>query len=451
MSAAGADPGDAAPRRARGWLPRSMASRLYLILFAGLALAHTLSFSLLFYERYVTATSMMLGNLELDVRTTVAMLDRLPADERAQWLPQFKRRTYHYLLSAGEPGTPQLSERAQDISQMVGGVLGSRYPIRTETVERRPERFQIHLTLSDGRPLTIEVMPSTMPIAQWLPYVLAAQLALLVLCAWLAVRLATRPLEQLAQAAQALSPASGGKRLGETGPTEVAQAAAAFNAMQDRIAAYLRERLQILASISHDLQTPITRMRLRTEAMDESPERARLLDDLEQIQHLVREGVDYARSAHGTAEPAIRLDLDAFLDSVVCDYQDTGKAVTLSGRAGAPLVARVHALRRVACNLIDNAVKYAGAAEVEVARGDDGGFRIDVLDRGPGIPAEELDAVMQPFYRLEASRNRDTGGTGLGLAIAQQLASSLGGRLSLSQREGGGLRASLWLPAQGRD
>ncbi|BAV97550.1 sensor histidine kinase [Lysobacter enzymogenes] len=451
MSAADADPGDAAPRRARGWLPRSMASRLYLILFAGLALAHTLSFSLLFYERYVTATSMMLGNLELDVRTTVAMLDRLPADERAQWLPQFKRRTYHYLLSAGEPGTPQLSERAQDISQMVGGVLGSRYPIRTETVERRPERFQIHLTLSDGRPLTIEVMPSTMPIAQWLPYVLAAQLALLVLCAWLAVRLATRPLEQLAQAAQALSPASGGKRLGETGPTEVAQAAAAFNAMQDRIAAYLRERLQILASISHDLQTPITRMRLRTEAMDESPERTRLLDDLEQIQHLVREGVDYARSAHGTAEPAIRLDLDAFLDSVVCDYQDTGKAVTLSGRAGAPLVARAHALRRVACNLIDNAVKYAGAAEVEVARCDDGGFRIDVLDRGPGIPAEELDAVMQPFYRLEASRNRDTGGTGLGLAIAQQLASSLGGRLSLSQREGGGLRASLWLPAQGRD
>jgi len=442
--------GDLAPRRARGWLPRSMASRLYLILFAGLALAHALSFSLLFYERYVTATSMMLGNLELDVRTAVAVIDRLPADERAQWLPQFKRRTYHYLLSAGEPGTPQLSERAQDIAQMVGGALGSRYPIRTQTVEQRPERFQIHLTLSDGRPLTIEVMPSTMPIAQWLPYVLAAQLALLVLCAWLAVRLATRPLERLAQAAQALSPASGGTRLGESGPTEVAQAAAAFNAMQDRIAAYLRERLQILASISHDLQTPITRMRLRTEAMDDTPERARLLDDLAQIQHLVREGVDYARSAHGTAEPAIRLDLDAFLDSVVCDYQDTGKAVSLSGRAGAPLVARAHALRRVASNLIDNAVKYAGAAEVEVMP-DNGGFRIDVLDRGPGIPAEELDAVMQPFYRLEASRNRDTGGTGLGLAIAQQLALSLGGRLSLSQREGGGLRASLWLPAQGRD
>ncbi|WP_394541044.1 HAMP domain-containing sensor histidine kinase [Lysobacter enzymogenes] len=440
-----------AEKRKRGWLPRSMASRLYLILFAGLALAHALSFSLLFYERYVTATSMMLGNLELDVRTAVAVIDRLPADERAQWLPQFKRRTYHYLLGPGEPGRPQLSARAQDIVGMVGGALGARYPLRAQTVGTRPERFQIHLTLSDGRPLTIEVIPSTMPIAQWLPYVLAAQLALLLLCAWLAVRQAARPLERLAQAAQALSPAGDGKRLGETGPTEVAQAAAAFNAMQDRIGAYLRERLQILAAISHDLQTPITRMRLRTEAMDDSPERTRLLEDLEQIQHLVREGIAYARSAHGNAESAIKLDLDAFLDSLVCDYQDTGKAVSLSGCADAALVTRAHALRRVATNLIDNAVKYAGAAEVQVSRDADDGFLIEVLDRGPGIPVEELDAVMQPFYRLEASRNRDTGGTGLGLAIAQQLALSLGGRLDLSQREGGGLRASLWLPAQGRD
>lgn len=440
----------AAGARARGWLPRSMASRLYLILFAGLALAHALSFSLLFYERYVTATSMMLGNLELDVKTAVAVLDRLPADERAQWLPQFERRTYRYRLDPGEPGRPQLSARAQDIAGMVGSALGARYPIRTETVADRPERFQIHLRLSDGRPLTIEVTPSAMPIAQWLPYVLAAQLALLLLCAWLAVRLATRPLAQLAEAAQTLSPAGGGKRLGEHGPAEVAQAAAAFNAMQDRIAAYLRERLQILAAISHDLQTPITRLRLRTEAMDESPERTRLLEDLEQIQHLVREGVAYARSAHSGAENAIKLDPDAFLDSLVCDYQDTGKAVSLSGRAGAPLVVRAHALRRVATNLIDNAVKYAGAAEVQVQR-DGEGFLIEVLDRGPGIPTEELDAVLQPFYRLEASRNRDTGGTGLGLAIAQQLAQSLGGRLSLAPREGGGLRASLWVPAQPRD
>ncbi|MGO4774339.1 sensor histidine kinase, partial [Lysobacter sp. 2RAB21] len=244
-----------------------------------------------------------------------------------------------------------------------------------------------------------------------------------------------------------LSPSGGGKPLREGGPTEVAKAVSAFNAMQDRIAAYLRERLQILAAISHDLQTPITRMKLRTETMDESPLRAKLIDDLDEMQHLVREGVAYARSAHGASEPSLKLDLDAFLDSLVFDYQDTGKDVVLAGCVGAPIFTRPHALRRVIGNLIDNAVKYAGAAEVEVVRAADGGIAVSVLDRGPGIPEPELDAVLQPFYRLEASRNRDSGGAGLGLAIAQQLTLSLNAKLVLENREGGGLRATLSLPS----
>ncbi|MEH6419871.1 HAMP domain-containing sensor histidine kinase [Pseudomonas sp. CGJS7] len=435
------------PAAASKWLPRSIASRLYLILFAGLLLAHGLSFGLLFYERYVTATSMMLGNLEQDVITSVAVLERIPASDRAQFLPQLKRRTYHYVLGAGEPGKPELSERAQNIVRLIGSALGPRYPLRADTTSTRPERFQVHLTLSDGQPLIVEVTPSTMPVAQWLPFVLAAQLALLLLCTWVAVRLATRPLAWLASAADSLSPSGGAAPLREGGPTEVAKAVSAFNAMQDRIAAYLSERLQILAAISHDLQTPITRMRLRTEAMDASPERDKLIGDLGEMEHLVREGVAYARSAHGAAEAPIKLDLDAFLDSLVCDYQDTGKPVSLSGTLGAPVFSRPHALRRVVGNLIDNAIKYAGAAELEVGRrGDGGAVEIRVLDRGPGIAAHELDAVMQPFYRIESSRNRDSGGAGLGLAIAQQLALSLGATLTLSPREDGGLQAILSLP-----
>lgn len=437
-----------APAAASKWLPRSIASRLYLILFAGLLLAHGLSFGLLFYERYVTATSMMLGNLEQDVITSVAVLERIPASDRAQFLPQLKRRTYHYVLGAGEPGKPELSERAQNIVRLIGSALGPRYPLHADTTSTRPERFQVHLTLSDGQPLIVEVTPSTMPVAQWLPFVLAAQLALLLLCTWVAVRLATRPLAWLASAADSLSPSGGAAPLREGGPTEVAKAVSAFNAMQDRIAAYLSERLQILAAISHDLQTPITRMRLRTEAMDASPERDKLIGDLGEMEHLVREGVAYARSAHGAAEAPIKLDLDAFLDSLVCDYQDTGKPVSLSGTLGAPVFSRPHALRRVVGNLIDNAIKYAGAAELEVGRrGDGGAVEIRVLDRGPGIAAHELDAVMQPFYRIESSRNRDSGGAGLGLAIAQQLALSLGATLTLSPREGGGLQAILSLPS----
>ncbi|MGO4222181.1 sensor histidine kinase [Lysobacter sp. TAF61] len=427
-------------------LPRRIASRLYLILFTGLLIAHGLSFGLLFYERYVSATSMMLGNLEKDVSTSIAMLDRLPAAERPAWVPKFTRRTYRYILGPGEPGGELQTERSRQLTQLIGGVLGDRYPVRGNTTSTRPERLQVHLNLSDGSPVTIELTPSVMPIAQWLPYVLAAQLVLLLACAWLAVRQITRPLAQLASAADALSPTGDGPHLPEGGPAEVAKAVSAFNAMQDRIALHLKERLQILAAISHDLQTPITRMKLRVEAMDESPATTKLASDLDEMQHLVRDGVAYARSAHGGNEPLIKVDLDAFLDSMVWDYQDTGSSVSLITHAGVPVNTRPRALRRVVGNLIDNAVKYAGAAEVAASLDDDGTVAISVMDRGPGIAADQLDSVLEPFYRVEGSRNRDSGGAGLGLAIAQQLAIAIGARLVLKTRDGGGLVATVTLP-----
>jgi len=426
-------------------LPRTIASRLYLILFAGLLLAYALSAGLLFYERYSTATTVMLSSLEQDVATSVALLDSLPADKRAPWLPQLDRRTYRYILGPGQTDGELIGQRAHEVTRLIGEATHAKQPLPANTVSTSPERYQVHLTLSDGEPLTVEVIPAPIPVAQWLPVVLVAQIVLLLLCTWLAVRQVTRPLARLASAAEALNPGAGGQHLQEGGPAEVAKAVTAFNVMQDRIAEHLKERLQILAAISHDLQTPITRMRLRSEAMDESPERDKLLDDLGVMEHLVRDGVAYARSAHGGAEAAMRIDLDAFLDSLVCDYQDVGKPVDFRGHAGVPLLTRPHALRRVVGNLIDNAIKYAGSAELEVSAQADGAISIDVLDRGPGIPEAELDAVLQPFYRLEASRNRDTGGTGLGLAIAQQLAQALGGQLTLHARAGGGLHARLRL------
>ena len=431
------------------WLPRTMTSRLYLILFAGLLIAHALSFGLLFYERYVSATSMMLSNYERDIATSVAVLDHIPASERDHWLPILERRTYHYILGPGEAGGALASDRSKRIANLTSRVLGSKYPIQAGAISATPERFQLHLRLSDRSPLTIEVVPSALPVAQWLPYVLAAQLLLLLFCAWMAVRLATRPLARLASAAESLSPSGDGPRLQADGPVEVAKAMVAFNAMQDRIARHLQERLQILAAISHDLQTPITRMKLRTEAMDDSPERGKLIDDLAQMEHLVRDGVTYARSVHGASEPPQRMDLDAFLDSLVFDYQDTGKAVTLSGHVGQPVTTRPQALRRIVGNLVDNAIKYAGAAEVSTQAGD-GSVSIAILDRGPGIPEDQLESAMQPFYRLEASRNRDTGGTGLGLAIAQQLTTSIGGSLTLRSRTGGGLAATITIKDPGQ-
>jgi signal transduction histidine kinase len=253
-------------------------------------------------------------------------------------------------------------------------------------------------------------------------------------------------LARLAEAANALAPGLATQPLPETGSTEVAQAAAAFNAMQRRIDGHLAERMRILAAVSHDLQSPITRMRLRVDLLDDAELREKLHGDLAAMQSLVGEGLAYARSAHSGVEAPRALDLHALLDSLACDYADAGQMVAFAGCAGLILRTRPQTLRRVLINLVDNALKFAGEVEMAVHLTSDDRICIDVLDRGPGIAQSELQAVLQPFYRLEGSRSRDTGGTGLGLAIAQQLSQVLGGELALSNRSGGGLQARLRLP-----
>jgi signal transduction histidine kinase len=427
--------------------PGSLRSRLFMILFLGLAVAYGLSFSVLFIERYMSAKAVMLNTLETDVATSIAILDRLPADERAGWLDRLSRGSYRFVLGPGTPGVPDLSARAAEIAGRIEEAAGDKFALRVESIPGEGPRLQAHLTLSDGSPLTIDVTPrGVMPIAQWLPYVLAIQMVLLVLCTWFAVRLAVRPLAQLASAADALDPNRKSSPMSEAGPSEVAHAARAFNAMRERIAHYLEERVQILAAISHDLQTPITRMRLRAEMADESAEKDKLIRDLGEIERLVQDGIAYARSALVNIEKVSRIDIASFVESITYDYQDTGKAVTIIGQAEGTVQTKPHALRRILSNFIDNALKFAGAADINVERRDGDVIAITVMDRGPGIPDDQLGAAMQPFYRLEQSRNRETGGSGLGLAIAQQLATAIGGSIRLYNRDGGGLAAEVVIP-----
>jgi signal transduction histidine kinase len=215
--------------------------------------------------------------------------------------------------------------------------------------------------------------------------------------------------------------------------------------MRERIAHYLEERVQMLAAISHDLQTPITRMRLRADLADDSPEKDKLVSDLDEVERLVQDGIAYARSSHSNGEKTSRIDLSSFIDSIAYDYRDTGKAVTVLGVVQGTAVTKPHALRRILTNFIDNALKFAGSAEIGVERRADGSTVITVLDRGPGIPEDRLEAVMQPFFRLEPSRNRGTGGTGLGIAIARQLAATIGGSVRIDNRASGGLAAEVTL------
>lgn len=429
----------------KNWWPRTLFMRLTLILFIGLVVAHALSFWLIMRERTEATTGLMLGYLQQDVASSVALLDRLPAAERAAWLPRLERRTYSFSLEPGMAGRAPDTKLSSMIAASFLDAIGSHYRVTAHVVPGQKDRVQAQLELSDGMPLTIDMRPAGLPISGWLPVVLLLQLILLAGVTWLGVRLATRPLVQLANAADTLGPDLRASTLPEDGPLEVARAAKAFNAMQGRINHYMAERMQILAAISHDLQTPITRMRMRADMLDDSEQREKLNHDLKEMEVLVKEGVAYARTLHGTSEPPCALDPDALLESLVFDYTDAGQKLELHGKVGHSITTRPNALRRVLINLIDNALKFSTQVELSAGEGEDGRIIIQVLDNGPGIPEAELEAVFQPFYRVEASRNRDTGGTGLGLAIARQLAQAMNASLSLHNRTAGGLEARLVL------
>lgn len=428
----------------RRLIPRSLFSRVTLIIVVGLAIAQLLTFASIRYERGMALRELMMSGIERDIASSVAILDRLPAAERAGWLDRLERRNYQFVLGGSVEGEAPTSPPSQAFAAAIVNALRPFEVEKVAQVAEPREGLRILVRLTDGSPLIVDARRVAMPVSNWVMWVLAIQLAVLAACGWLAVRLVTRPLARLAAAADELGPDLKAHELVEAGPTEVAHAARAFNAMQRRIAGYMAERVEILAAISHDLQTPITRMRLRTELMDNERDQLKFRQDLDAMNALVREGVTYARTLHGTTEPPCRIDADALLESMVADYEDSGQQVRLEGRIDTPIVTRPNALRRILANLIDNALKFGSDVRVQV-QADVDRLVVAVIDNGPGIPHDQLEAVLKPFYRVEGSRNRSTGGTGLGLAIAHQLAIAMGGQLSLRNRAEGGLEVRLTL------
>jgi signal transduction histidine kinase len=419
--------------------------RVTLIIVVGLAIAQLLTFAAIRYERGMALRHLMMTGIERDIASSIAILDRLPAAEREGWLARLERRNYRFMLGDGVSGSPPESGISQEFADAIVNAL---HPFEVvKVVQAAADDLRIQLTLTDGSPVIVYARRVGMPVSNWVLWVLVLQLAVLALCAWFAVRLVTRPLARLAKAADELGPDLKGRELEEEGPSEVAHAARAFNAMQRRIAGYMAERVEILAAISHDLQTPITRMRLRTEMMDNEKDQLKFRQDLDAMHALVKEGVTYAKTLHGATEPPCRVDADALLESMVADYGDAGQQVHLEGRIGGPIVTRPNALRRIIVNLVDNALKFGSEVRMRV-RVDAGRLVVAIVDNGPGIPPDQLEAVLKPFYRVESSRNRSTGGTGLGLAIAHQLATAMGAELSLHNRDEGGLEARIAMTLQ---
>lgn len=436
-------PASSAPMGLRRLLPRSLFSRVTLIIVVGLAIAQLLTFMAIGYERGIAMRELMMIGIERDIASSVAILDRLPAAEREGWLARLERRNYRFVLGGNAQGKTPDTPSSQQFATAIADAMRPFEIVKIGQVSNPPQGLQIQVRLSDGSSVVVHARRVDMPVSSWVMWLLWLQLLVLAVCAWYAVRLVTRPLAQLADAADELGPDLKGQQLAEEGPTEVKHAARAFNAMQKRIAGYMAERVEILAAISHDLQTPITRMRLRTDLMDDGHDRDKFRQDLDAMHTLVREGVTYARTLHGATEPPRRIDADALFESMVADYEDSGEQVLLEGRVGEPMVTRPNALRRILTNLIDNALKFGTDVRLQVHADAGNRLTLAVVDNGPGIPADQLENVLKPFYRVEGSRNRNTGGTGLGLAIAQQLATAMGAELTLRNRDEGGLEARL--------
>jgi protein-histidine pros-kinase len=216
-----------------------------------------------------------------------------------------------------------------------------------------------------------------------------------------------------------------------------------FNQMQAQLRRQLEERDRFVAAVSHDLRTPLTRLRLRAEALRDPGERRGFQQDIDGMEEMIRATLDYLRGA-ADEEPFVPLDVGALVLSLADDHPAGPDAVQVEGHAQT-VRAQASALRRAIGNLVDNAIRYGERAHVRL-RDEPGRLCIEVTDRGPGIPPDQLEQVFEPFYRLEVSRNRHTGGVGLGLAIARDIARRQGGSLTLRNLPGGGLLAVLGLP-----
>ncbi|MDR3535443.1 MAG: ATP-binding protein [Acetobacteraceae bacterium] len=306
--------------------------------------------------------------------------------------------------------------------------------------------LQAAIQLSDGQWLTfLAALPNTGPSISWQFTIAMAIMALIVVLAsvW-AVRRVTAPLGVLARAAERLGRDVNAPPVAEAGTREMRLAAHSFNEMQGRLQRLLENRTRMLAALSHDLRTPLTLLRLRTEGLHEGDERDRMLATIGELDAMIEATLKFARN-EATAEPWRRTDMAALLASAVDDMADAGLPVTMEAAEPVVLECQPAALRRAISNLLDNAIKYGRSAHTRIATSP-AAISIVIDDEGPGIPDADLRRVFEPFYRLEQSRSRETGGTGLGLSIALSVVQAHGGQITLINRPEGGLRATLSLP-----
>ncbi len=484
------------------WLPRSLFSRMVIILLGGLVVAQLVSFAIYWQERgqlMLQTDGMRSAQRIADI---VRLINPLSPAERARIVSVIDAPPLRVSLAqpplAVAQVDPDKAEQAARFSAMLRRFLGDEWPVMVNVTNAPPAwamvyggpgrgqgqgqgqgqrqgpgagmmagpgmmygpggagpagprgiSFVVQARLKDGTFVTFDSRPPvdtvTWPVRLLLS--LAVLLVAVIALSLIAVRWLTRPLKTLAEAAEKLGADINRPPLDERGPLEVSRAARAFNIMQQRLATFINDRTRVLAAMSHDLKTPITRLRLRAELLDDEQLRTKFIKDLEEMEAMVSATLDFMRGLENreTAKP---LDVMALLESLQEDAREVDGKVEIEGKTLKPYLGHPQALKRCLSNLIGNAVHYGKAAAIKVVDSADQ-LRICIRDQGPGIPENELARVFEPFYRLEASRSRDTGGTGLGLSIARNIARAHGGDIVLRNLPQGGLEAELTLPRSG--
>ena len=446
---------------ARLWrlVPRSLAARTAVVVLVGLAMVQVAGLTIHTLDRIDVQRIAQARDLGTQILTVYRLIAAAPPSARAATLTSLHPPPNLTVNLSAQPPITDLLEipRPQQSLFRLGvnfGVLND--PLLRWSEVRMfggfgPGQVLYAFHLPGGGWLHIGASPD--PIRPWhSPTFLAAFLLMTLTAAALtvwAVRRLTAPVRVLAEAAEALGRDVNAAPLPEDGPTETATAAIAFNTMASRIRRFVSDRTEMLTAIGHDLRTPITRLKLRAEFIDDDELRGKVLADLDELETMVSATLAFGRDSR-INEAVSSIDLGELLRTILDETgdakPDAAARLTYQGPPHQTVRARPVALKRALANLIANAVNYGGAAHVMLAPRPDGIVEVAIEDDGPGIPADELARVFEPFRRLEYSRNRETGGVGLGLPIARNMLRAHGGDVVLSNRAEGGLRAMVTLP-----
>ncbi len=424
------------------WLPRGLFGQMLGLLVLVLVLSQAVVTLLLAGQQRAQVTEVREAALVTRAVAVARFVRRVPPSRRPTTLARLSDGSVTFTLV---PTSPLPPETALPRRRPPPARLHPAPPHPRPRAGRIEGRLVVAVPLPESRNWVIAratpppALPLLTPATLWSLSLLFLGVVAVV---WVTVRRVTRPVRALAEAAEALGRGQSVAALPEEGPREVRQAVTAFNTMHQRLQRFLADRTRLLAAMSHDLRTPLTRLRLWAELVEEPETRTRLLGAVDDMQALTEDTLAFARE-DATARDAGLLDLTALVTALAEDLHAAGQPVdVVDAPTLPPVVGRPVALRRALANLVDNAVRYGGGARLSL-RADPPGVVILVEDNGPGLPTEALERAFDPFERL----GRDRDGSGLGLAVARSVARAHGGEITLGNRPQGGLCARLWLPA----